>query len=382
MKFAHMGDCHLGGWREPELRDLNFKSFQFAVEKCIKEKVEFILITGDLFDSAYPSIDILKEAFKEFRKIKEANIPVFIIAGSHDYSISGKTFLDVLEKAGFCENASKFEERNNNIFLQPTIYKNFAIYGYPGKRSSLEVEDIKRIKLQDSPGLFKILMLHTAIKDAIGNLPIKSVDEKSLPKVDYLALSHLHINYNKEGRVYSGPIFPNELNELEELKHGSFYIINDGKISKQIIKLKEVLSINFEIKESKKSTDEIISLLMQNKIEDKIIILKLSGFIEDGGIGEIDFKKIEDFLKQNGAYLFLKSTSNLYSAEQEFNFGISSNEDIEEKIIENFFENNPDKLNNLSKELIKVLQIEKMDDEAGMIFQDRLISEARKVLGL
>jgi len=84
MKFAHMGDCHLGGWRQPELRELNFKSFQLAVDKCIREKVEFILISGDLLDSPYPSIETLKETFNEFRKIKEAGIPVFLIAGSHD----------------------------------------------------------------------------------------------------------------------------------------------------------------------------------------------------------------------------------------------------------------------------------------------------------
>mgnify|MGYP001611354301 FL=1 len=96
MKFAHMADCHLDGWRQPELNALNIQSFQQAVTICIKERVEFILIAGDLFDSAYPSIDSLKEAFKEFRRLKEANIPVFIISGSHDYSVSGKTFLDVL----------------------------------------------------------------------------------------------------------------------------------------------------------------------------------------------------------------------------------------------------------------------------------------------
>ena len=31
-------------------------------------------------------------------------MPCFIIAGSHDDSVSGKTFLDVLEKAGFAKN--------------------------------------------------------------------------------------------------------------------------------------------------------------------------------------------------------------------------------------------------------------------------------------
>ena len=130
MRFAHLADCHLGGWRQPELKELNFKSFQYAVGKCIYEKVDFILISGDLFDSAYPPIETLKETFQEFRKLKEANIPVFLIAGSHDYSVSGKTFLDVLEKAGFSTNASKYEERDGKIFLSPIVYKNVAIYGY------------------------------------------------------------------------------------------------------------------------------------------------------------------------------------------------------------------------------------------------------------
>jgi DNA repair exonuclease SbcCD nuclease subunit len=117
MKFAHLGDCHLGGWRQPELKDLNFRSFQYAIDKCIKEKVDFVLVTGDLFDSAYPPIDTLKDTFREFRKLKEEKISVFLIAGSHDYSVSGKTFLDVLEKSGFCKNVVVFEEKNGFIYL-------------------------------------------------------------------------------------------------------------------------------------------------------------------------------------------------------------------------------------------------------------------------
>ena len=44
MKFAHLGDCHLGGWNEQEIQELNLKSFQYAISKCINEKVNFILI--------------------------------------------------------------------------------------------------------------------------------------------------------------------------------------------------------------------------------------------------------------------------------------------------------------------------------------------------
>ena len=43
MKFAQLGDCHLGGWRQPELQLLNFQSFQYAISKCIKEAVDFVL---------------------------------------------------------------------------------------------------------------------------------------------------------------------------------------------------------------------------------------------------------------------------------------------------------------------------------------------------
>src|SRR3989344_912647 len=136
MKFAHLAYCHLGSWRHPELQKLNFESFQYALEKCKKEKVDFILIAGDLFDSAYPPIETIKDAFNEFRKLKEAGIPVFIIAGSHDYSVSGKSFLDVMEKSGFAKNVFKAEERNESIILYPTIYKDVALYGYPGKKSS------------------------------------------------------------------------------------------------------------------------------------------------------------------------------------------------------------------------------------------------------
>ncbi|GAG04386.1 unnamed protein product, partial [marine sediment metagenome] len=131
-RFAHISDVHLGGWKQQPLQDLNSQSFRETIGTCINQKLDFILIAGDLFDSAYPSIEILKETFAEFKKLKEAKIPCFIIAGSHDYSVSGKTFLDVLEKAGFCKNVANFEEKEEKIVLNPTIHEGVAIYGYPG----------------------------------------------------------------------------------------------------------------------------------------------------------------------------------------------------------------------------------------------------------
>ena len=177
MRFAHIADCHLGSWRQLELQQLNLASFRRAIEICIEEKVDFILFSGDLFDSAYPPIEILKETFSEFRKLKEARIKCYVIAGSHDYSVSGKTFLDVLEKAGFCEICS-FEEKGDKILLKSITHESVSIYGYPGKKSGLEVNDLKKISLEPS-NKFKILMLHTTIESAKGSLPVESINIKA-----------------------------------------------------------------------------------------------------------------------------------------------------------------------------------------------------------
>jgi len=380
MKFAHLGDCHLGGWRQPELKQLNLECFQEAIRRCIKEEVDFILIAGDLFDSPYPPIETLKETFNEFKKIKEANIPVYLIAGSHDYSVSGKTFLDVLEKAGFCKNVSIFEEKDEKIILSPTIFKNIAIYGYSGKKSGLEVGDIERAKIQDAPGLFKILMLHTTIKDAVKNIPIKSVNEDNLPKADYIALAHLHINYSKGNKTYCGPTFPNNLSELEKLQKGSFYIWENGNIRKEILKTKEVLPLHLEIKNALSVTEQILVLLKQHTVKDKIVILRLSGLLETGKITDINFHKIEEYLKEKEAFIFLKSTSKLHMPEPEFKIDLTSSEDLENQIMERFQERNPSKFNSLIPTLIRSLKVEKLEGETSSSFEDRLLSETKKVI--
>ena len=255
-----------------------------------------------------------------------------------------------------------------------------AIYGYPGKKSSTEVDEIERVTIQDSPGLFKILMLHTAIKDAVPRLPIKAVDHSKLPKVDYLALGHLHIKYSKEGRVYSGPTFPNNISELEELQGGSFYIFNNGVIKREEIKIKEIVVLNLKIKNALHATEEILSNLEKFNLKDKIVILKLSGVLEQGKTSDIDFKKIESYVFKEKAYSFLKSTAKLYIPQSEVRINLLENEDIEAQIIKKFEESNPSKYNSFIPSLLKSLQIEKMEDERSVVFEDRILSEVKKIL--
>lgn len=380
MKFAHLGDCHLGGWRQPELSKLNFQHFQKAVDTCIQQKVDFILIAGDLFDSAYPPIDTIKEAFNEFRKIKEAKIPVFLIAGSHDYSVSGKTFLDVLEKAGFATNVHKQEIKEDKIILQPTIHDKVAIYGYPGRMSGLEVRDLEKIKLEDAPGFFKILMLHTSLRDAVGTLPIPAVNQDTLPKVDYLALAHLHMKYEKENRIYCGPTFPNNSGELEELQGGSFYIVDvPGSAKRHEIKMKEILTLEIKITDAMSGTEKVLEEIKKHNLKDKIVILKVFGILERGKASDINFIQIEKFVRQKEAYTLLKNTNKLRSSEPKLKFELQS-DNMEEEIITNYQKNNPHKFNAFITQLTNTLQLDKKEDEVSQIFEARLMEETKKVL--
>mgnify|MGYP001610877901 CR=1 FL=1 len=385
VKFAHMADIHLGGWKQQSLQDLNLQSFKKAVDICIKEKVEFILIAGDLFDSAFPPIDILKEAFAEFRKIKEARIPCFIIAGSHDYSVSGKTFLDVLEKAGFCENVAKFEEKGEKIILNPTLYKGVAIYGYPGKTSALEVKDLRRVEFNESPGMFKIFMLHTTIDKAKGELPIDALESSKLPSADYYAMGHLHIDFQYENFVYPGPLFPNNFQELEDLEHGGFCIIDTNlepkkQLKKIDLKIKDVVSLDIKIDNTLLATEKIISDLEKRDIENKIILLRISGTLESGKISDIKFSQIEEAAQRKKVYFLLRNTHDLKTRETELEFKIEEKENVEEETIKIYLEQNKSDFNKSISQLINTLSTEKQEGETADSFTGRIMDESKRIL--
>ncbi len=399
MRFVHIADCHLGSWREPKLREVNNKAFISVIDFCIEKKIDFLLISGDLFNTALPSIDSIKLAVEQLKKLKDHKIPVYAIAGSHDFSPSGKTILDVLDSAGFLTDVSRGESVEGKLRLKFTedLRTGIKITGLIGKKGGLEKNyyyNLIRDNLETEKG-YKIFLFHTAISE----LKTKELAEMDsmplslLPKgFNYYAGGHVHIIDKKEFEthknvVYPGPIWPNSFSELEKLGKGGFAFVDSGKIEQMKIEPARVISvkINVEGKNPSEAEQEIIDGFKEESIKDSVVTLRLEGCLRKGKVTEIDFKKIFEELYSLGAHFVMKNTSKLKSKEfEEVKISENSVEQIEANLINEHsgqlqtFEKEKEK--EITKQLFKQLATEKQEGEKNADFEKRIQESADKII--
>jgi hypothetical protein len=380
-----MADCHIGGWREKELKELGIKVFERAIDECISRNVGFILISGDLFNTALPSIDLIKETTRILKKAKDHDIDVYMIPGSHDFSPSGKTMIDVLEKAGLVRNVMKFDDNGNLIFTKDkTGVKITGIYGRKGGLEKIEYERLQKESLENEGG-FKIFMFHTAINEfkPADMEKLEGLSFASLPKkFNYYAGGHVHYIFDrKEGNsliTFPGALFPNNFKELEEFKHGGFYVVDDQLNFEHIpLNLKDVVSISLNV--DGKSAMEVENEIRHNltDIKDKIVTLRVEGTLSMGKPGDINFREI---FEESNAYCILKNTAKLKTKEiEEVNLEVYG-ENIEEGIVNDYFKDDDDKKRAII--LMNALDKEKHEGEKNLDFEIRLLKDLLKDMDL
>ena len=396
-----MADCHIGSWRDPKLKDVSTIAFQKAIDKCVEEAVDFILISGDLFNTSLPRIDNLKTVVTKLKQLKDKNIPVYIIPGSHDYSPSGKTMLDVLEQAGLFINVVKGEKIDGKLKLNFTIDKKTGakITGMLGKRYSLEKEYYKNLILEnlEQEDGYKIFMFHSGI-DELKPEDMQNVISQPLsllPKnFNYYAAGHMHIVKDTKidgyGLIaYPGPLFPNSFSELEKLGTGGFYIVEDNNLTWHPIQVYTTYKIvlNCDGKTPEQIYDEIINEIKDKEFNNTIVLIRLSGSLSSGKPYDIDFKEIFTQLYDKSAYFVMKNTNALTTKEfEEIKIDTGSTEDAEDAIIKEHLGqikvSNMDieKEEALIKEMMKVLATEKQEGETNPYFERRIKEEMSKVL--
>jgi DNA repair protein SbcD/Mre11 len=401
MKFSHMADSHVGSWRDPRLKDLSLDSFLHAIDESIKENVDFVLISGDLFNTALPSIDHVRLVFRKLKELKEKNIQMYFIAGSHDFSPSGKTMLDIIEEAGLGINVMKGKiDDKGKLHLDFTVDKKTGakITGIIGKKGMLDKTDyefLEKETLENEKG-FKIFMFHTSI-DELKPDYLKDMESSPLsflPKsFDYYAGGHVHVIENKSFKsqgyknvIYPGPTFPASFSEMEKLRNGSFFIYDNEEIKRKEIILKESVSvlINVEGKNTEHAKNIINEKIKTISPEDKIVLLRIYGMLSGGKISDLELNNIINKLYEKKAYFVMKNTSKLLSQEfTEIHEEQSTPDEIEERIITahlNQISNNFSDEKQITKQLIKIFSEEKHEAEKTATYEQRIKQDIDEIL--
>ncbi|MCF7798916.1 exonuclease SbcCD subunit D [Candidatus Woesearchaeota archaeon] len=405
MKFVHFADCHLDGYREEKLAKLGFEHFQFVIDFALEKHVDFVLLAGDLFNTALPRIDTLKETVIQLKKLQDAQIPIYAIPGSHDFSPHGKTMFDVLEKAGLLNNVMKGKiNMQGCLELEFTIDKktNTHLAGIIGKKGMLDKQLYENLApIRPVKGAPNIFLFHTSITELKPtNLELmQSVEVSILPAgFNYYAGGHVHVvkefsSLSYQNVVYPGPTFPNNFAELEKLRKGSFIFYDDaqdfdGKCFKHVfIEKKEVLSFSIDVtnKSPLQVQEIILQVVKEKELNQKIILFRFAGKLAEGKPGDIDFKSVFQELYVKGAFIVLRNTYNMTAPLlKDIEIKDGTTEEIEAETISEHLNQIlfPKELNEkeIINQLLKELSIEQMDGEKKTTFVEHMQKVAQNIL--
>lgn len=369
IKIAHVADCHLGGWRRESLNKLGYEAFEQMIDLIIKENVDFLIISGDLYDVSNPKVDVVDIATKQLTRLKDNHIPVYGIMGSHDFSPSNKSMLRPLISARLFKNVSKpIWDTDEKYPLRLQFFEdektNIKITGMRARKRGVELEDYHQLHLKslDSEPGTKIFVLHTMLNELKPKdyANMSSGPKSILPKnFLYYAGGHIHQPVPEKLRdgsytikcgdslekkvVYPGVLYPTNFRELEKLQYGGFCIVSGeipgGDLEVRYISLpiKQIHTIFIDA--NNKSTSLVKEILEQeiarSDVEDKIVIVRIEGVLSSGRPSELNTTDIIDTIKAKDAYEVLINKNQLNSDEYEKIFIDSeeTNEEIENRLI-------------------------------------------------
>lgn len=215
MKFLHTSDWHLGMTFRG---GISYKDDQKYVinEICkiaVDEKVDGILLAGDVFDKGIAS----QEAIQIYDEVMTyicatLNIPVYLIAGNHDGAERISQCNELLKKSGlFIAGALEQEPQVVNagdvdIYMLPWISTDKVKSVYPEAAENINsMEDAYKLVLDKYRDRFvkghkNILISHAYIVDAETSVSDRAAEVGRATMVgsfvfdgfDYVALGHLH----------------------------------------------------------------------------------------------------------------------------------------------------------------------------------------------
>lgn len=423
--FAHISDCHIGAWRDPKLRKLNDSAFEKAIDLCIEYQVDFVIISGDIFDIGIPEMSSVRYAVRKLRQLVNSGIPVYVVYGSHDYSPTTVSVVDVLTEAGLFSNVGQFEEMlledkngQKKLSLKPLIDEKTAVQiaGLPARRGGLERAYYAELKDAAAhivdPEKYSIFVFHASINELQAlNIPIEqNISLQDLPRgFSYYAGGHLHkrsIGKIDESQVvYPGPLFGTSYTDLELTsraeKRGFAIVEFEGNKTTRLnfvdLPSPRILSKTFSAdgKSAAQIDNQINEFISKDnlQVKDSIVLLKIRGTLSSGKPSDIDWYGYRTSLLERGASVVSLNRMGLSTRESKRLelIGRGTKEEIESKLLAEHIASFKSSLSELSflsapngviraSRLLTALKTEKKEEETKSSIEKRVIKEASEIL--
>lgn len=189
MKIMHVADVHVesayikpGKQKSALLRDESVQRFADIVAEAKKQKVDVVLICGDLFDRTVVRKSTIKFVLDQIAQNKD--IRFFYCLGNHDH----KLLFD--------------GEIPKNLTIFPTNFEKYdlgeVVIGGNSVRKYSRAEFAKQVDFDENK--INILMLHAFLSSAnIDDCLCFDIKDLKNKNINYLALGHVHENLN--GRI-------------------------------------------------------------------------------------------------------------------------------------------------------------------------------------
>lgn len=197
-RFIHTADIHLDSplkslaLRNPELADLiggaSRQALSTIVDLCINQRVDALIIAGDLYDGDQTSMKTARYLAGELNRLSAAGIRTFIIRGNHDAlsRISRELVLPDLVKL--------FGGRPEHVLIERSPgEKPVAIHGLSFANPTAP-ESLLPKYARALPDAINIGIMHTSLGGAHGHDPYAPCSPAELEATgyDYWALGHIH----------------------------------------------------------------------------------------------------------------------------------------------------------------------------------------------
>jgi len=228
LRLLHTADVHLGarhadlGDRAATQRERQFAAFVATIDLALAEKIDLVLIAGDLFDSNVQPRRSVERAAAQLKRLVEARIRIVIAPGTHDVydraSIYRAYDLPALAGAVGSDLVTVLDPDHPDVHLRSL---DVVVHGrcFPTKRAP-ESPLVDFDAAKDERATWHIGLLHAAIAiegKTDGDDVVITTAEIEASHLDYLALGHWHsMSKGKAGRTtyaYSGAPEPVALDQ-------------------------------------------------------------------------------------------------------------------------------------------------------------------------